>query len=123
MMFLLDLVKDSWIEESLVAVGLCYPPQSDLCLVLSSTSNSIEYFLVLGRVRRVKSTPRRHLWRGTLVSRNLRHYLVDLYWLVSCPLYFDMIIYKYLVLVEFETEKYARRQTGRRTSLTTSGSR
>ena len=70
--------------------------------MLSRTSNSIKYFLVLGRVWSVKSTPRRHLWRGTLVSRNLRHYLVDLYWLVSCPLYFDMIIYKYLVLVEFE---------------------
>ena len=119
MMFLLDLVKDSWIEESSLAAGLCYPPQSDLCLVFISTSNSIKYFLMLGRVWSVKSVPRRHLWQGTLVSCNLRHYLVDLYWLDSCPLYFDMIIYKYLV----EFEKYARRQTGRRTSLTTSGSR
>ena len=42
----------------------------------------------------------------TLISCNLRHYLVDLHWLVSCPLCFDMIIYKYLV----ESEKYARRQ-------------
>jgi len=37
MMFLLDLVKDSWIEESLLAAGLCYPPQSHLTFPLYQT--------------------------------------------------------------------------------------
>ena len=73
-------------KESLEAAGSCYPL-------------TVIFLHVLSRVRKARPG-------GTLISRNLRHYLVDLQWLDSCPLCLDTTIFKYLA----ESEKYARRQ-------------